>query len=131
MEGSGRAQIQHEIRQAISALQLAQEILTGLTESDSSTTITLIQERASAMGAWLTGAELGAVSRFLGGESPEEIANEQGLSARTVDNQIRSGCRKLGFRDRREMKGWWTAASGYILTNPPQYRQERNGEETA
>ena len=90
-----------------------------MTESYSGTTITLIEERASATGARLTRAELGAVSRFLGGESPEEIADEQGLSSRTVDNQIRLGCRKLGFGDRREMRGWWLAASGYILTNPP------------
>ena len=107
-----------EIRHAISALQLAQEILSGLAGSDEDSTRALLRERASAQGAWLTRAELDAVSRFLEGEAPEEIAAGRDMSARTVANQIRSGCRKLGFGDRREMKGWWGAASGYILTRP-------------
>ena len=57
----------------------------------------LLRERASALGVWLTGAELDAVTRFLEGESLEEIAAGRELSARTVSNQIRSGCRRLGF----------------------------------
>ena len=119
MEGSGRAEIQEEIRRAISALRLAQEILTGLTGSEEGSMQALLRERASALGSRLTRAELDATSRFLEGGTPEDIALERGLSARTVSNQIRSGCRKLGFRDRRELRGWWTAASGYILTGPP------------
>ena len=113
-------EVQREIRRAISALQLAQEILSGLAGSDEDATRALLRERASALGSWLTRAELDAVSRFLEGESPEDIAGEHGLSARTVGNQIRSGCRRLGFSDRRELRGWWAAASGYILTRPPQ-----------
>ena len=121
MDNYDSPEVQREIRRAISALQLAQEILAGLTESDSSTTTALLRERASALGAWLTRAELDAVSRFLEGRSPGEIAEERGLSARTISNQIRSGCRKLGFGDRRELRGWWSAASGYILTRPPEH----------
>ena len=120
MEDTGRPEVQREIRRAISALQLAQEILSGLAESDEDSTQTLLVERSSALGSWLTRAELEAVSRFLEGETSEEIAGDRGLSARTVSNQIRSGCRRLGFSDRRELRGWWTAASGYILTRPPQ-----------
>ncbi len=130
MDNYDSPEVQREIRRAISALQLAQEILAGLTESDSSTTTALLRERASALGAWLTRAELDAVSRFLEGRSPGEIAEERGLSARTISNQIRSGCRKLGFGDRRELRGWWSAASGYILTRPPQDGLGRNSEET-
>ena len=114
-------EVQREIRRAISALQLAQEILAGLTESDSGTTMALLRERSAALGIWLTRAELDAVFRFLEGQPPGEIAEERGSSARTVSNQIRSGCRKLGFGDRRELKGWWSAASGYILTRPPEH----------
>ena len=78
-----------------------------------------------------TRAELDTVSRFLEGETPAEIAGGRDLSARTVSNQIRSGCRRLGFSDRREIRGWWAAASGYILTGPRRDMQERNDEETA
>ena len=80
----------------------------------------LLRERARVLGSRLTRVELEVVSKFLGGLSPEGIAGERGLSARTVSNQIRSGCCKLGFRDRREMRGWLSAASGYILTRPPE-----------
>ena len=120
MEDTGRPETQREIRRAISALRLAQEILSGLAGSDEDATRALLRERASALGSPLTRAELDAVSRFLEGEAPEEIAAGRDLSARTVSNQIRSGCRRLGFSDRRELRGWWSAASGYILTGPPQ-----------
>ena len=120
MENYDSPDVQHEIRRAISALRLAQEILTALTESDAGTTPSLLQERSAAQGTWLTRAELDAVSGFLEGHLPGEIAEQKGLSARTVDNQIRSGCRKLGFADRRELKGWWAAVGGYILTQPPE-----------
>ena len=121
-DGAFDSDIQQSIRDAISALQLAQEILASLTPSGEDSTRALLMERASAIGVRLTRAELDSVSRFLAGESPVEIAEERGLSARTVSNQIRVGCRKLGFSDRRELKGWWSAASGYILTRPPQQR---------
>ena len=130
MEGSGRAEIQEEIRRAISALRLAQEILTGLTGSEEDSMQALLRERASALGSRLTRAELDATSRFLEGGTPEDIALERGLSARTVSNQIRSGSRKLGFGDRRELSGWWTAASGYILTSPRSTKSEGDWEET-
>ncbi len=119
LEDSGGPDIQREIRRAISAIQLAQEILVGLSASDDGSTQTLLRERSSALGTWLTRSELEVISRFLEGQLPEEIAEERGLSERTIGNQIRSGCRKLGFGDRRELKGWWAAASGYILTRPP------------
>ena len=131
LEDSGRPEVQREIRRAISALQLAQEILSGLAGSDEDATRALLRERASALGSWLTRAEMDAVSRFLEGETPGEITAGRDLSARTVSNQIRSGCRKLGFSDRRELRGWWAAASGYILTSPRRDVQERNDEETA
>lgn len=129
LEGLDRTVIQPEIRRAIWALRLAQEILTGLTKSNGGTTMALLSERATALGVMLTRAELDAVTRFLEGESPEEIADERGLSPRTVSNQTRTGCRRLGFTDRRELKGWWTAASGYILTRPPELDTEGIGEE--
>ena len=120
MEDSEDAEIQEGIRRAILALQLAQEILAWLTAPEDCSIQPLLRERARVLGSWLTRAELEVVSKFLGGLSPEAIAEERGLSARTVSNQIRSGCRRLGFRDRREMKGWLSAASGYILTRPPE-----------
>ena len=119
MEDTGGPETRRKIRRAMSALQLAQEILSGLAGSDEDATRALLRERASALSSWLTRAEMDAVSRFLGGETPEEIAGGRDLSARTLSNQIRSGCRRLGFSDRRELRGWWAAASGCILTKPP------------
>ena len=123
MEDTGRS----EVRRAISALQLAQEILAGLAGSEEDSTQDLLSERATALGSRLTRAELDALLRFLEGASPEEIAEERGLSARTVSNQIRSGCRRLGFGDRRELKGWSHAARGYILTRPPETYASEQG----
>ena len=120
LENLGRQEVRQEIRRAIAALQLAQEILTGLAGADGGRTTGLLRERASALGTGLTRAELDSVSRFLEGQPPEDIAEERGLSSRTVSNQIRSGCRKLEFGDRRELKGWWAAARGFILTKPPE-----------
>ena len=120
LEDSEDAEIQEGIRWAILALQLAQEILAGLTVPEHSSIQPLLRERARVLGGGLSRAELEVVSKFLGGQSPEAIAEERGLSARTVSNQIRSGCRRLGFRDRRELKGWVSGASGYILTRPPE-----------
>ena len=61
----------------------------------------------------MTRAELEAVSVFL-----VEIAVKRVLSAGTVSNQIRSGCSRPSFGERRELKSWWTAASGYIWPLP-------------
>ena len=70
MEGAGRLEaatgldIQEEIRRAMSALQLAQEILSRLATTDSSMR-TLLQERAEALGSRLTTVELAIVARYL------------------------------------------------------------------
>ena len=118
MEDTDSQDIQEEIRRAMSALRLAHEILARLATTDGSMR-RLLRERAEALGSRLTAVELAVVARFLEGESPEAIAQERGLSARTIDNQIRSGCHKLGFGDRREMKGWSAAVRGFILTRYP------------
>ena len=122
LEDAKATDIRGQIHQAILALQVAQEILAGLTLSEESSIQPLLRERASALGAWLTRAELDAISRYVDGQSPAEIAEERGLSERTISNQIRAGCRKLGFDDRRELKGWSVAARGFILTEPPEDR---------
>ena len=64
------------------------------------------------------------MARFVEGQPPGEIAEDRGLSERTVDNQLRVGCHKLGFRDRREMKGWAAAANQFLLSQPPGYRMK-------
>lgn len=68
MENHGEPEVRREIRRAISALQLAQEILAGLTGSEEGSTEALLGERASVLGARLTRAEL----------DPEERAEERG-----------------------------------------------------
>ena len=71
-----------------------------------------------ADGNRLTRTELEVISRFIRGQSPEAIAEERGLSERTINNQLSTGCHKLGFGDRCELKGWGTAVSGFVLTQP-------------
>ena len=108
-----------EIRRALRKVQEAQEILAGLAASDEITVEDVLLDRADAFGASLTDTELEVMSRFVEGQAPETIAEERSLSERTVDNQLRSAGRKLGFRDRREMRGWSAAISRLILTRQP------------
>jgi DNA-binding CsgD family transcriptional regulator len=77
-----------------------------------------LQDRAKALGGNLTRTELEVISKFIEGRSPETIAEERGLSERTISNQLRTGCHKLGFSDRRELKGWAIAVTGFLLTQP-------------
>ena len=72
----------------------------------------LLRARAEALGNRLTDSELEVMAGFISGQSPESIAEERGLSERTISNQLRTGCHKLGFSDRRELKGWGTAVRG-------------------
>ena len=118
MEDTYRRNVEEEIRRAMSAIQLAQEILARLATTDGSMQ-RLLQERAEALGSRLTTMEMSAVVEYLEGESPEAIAEARGLSVRTISNQIGAGCHKLGFRDRREMRGWSAAVRGFIFTQPP------------
>ena len=72
----------------------------------------------SACGNRLTETELQVILRFIRGQLPKEIAAERELSERTIKNQLRSGCHKLGFGDRRELKGRGIAVGGFMLTEP-------------
>ena len=71
LEDSEDAEIQEGIRWAILALQLAQEILAGLTVPEDSSIQRLLRERARVLGSWLTRAELEVVSNFLGDCPPK------------------------------------------------------------
>ena len=112
--------IQREVRRALAKVQEAQEILSGLIEPDESSIEELLLDRADELGSRLTRTELEVMSKFIEGQSTETIAEERGLSARTIGNQLRAGCHKLGFRDRREMKGWIAAVRQFRLTQPPE-----------
>ena len=112
--------IQREVRRALAKVQEAQEILSGLIEPDESSIEELLLDRADELGSRLTRTELEVMSKFVEGQSPETIAEEKGLSERTIGNQLRAGCHKLGFRDRREMKGWIAAVRQFRLTQPPE-----------
>ena len=109
---------QREIRRAIVKVREAQEILSGLMVSQDDSIEELLQDRADAQGSRLTITELEVTSRFIEGQSPEMIAEQRGLSERTISNQLRTGCHKLGFSDRRELKGWAAAVNRFILTQP-------------
>lgn len=109
MEAEEGRDAQEEIRRAISALRMAQEILSRLVVTGSDSMGVLLEERAEALGNRLTHSELAVLTEYVKGNSPEAIAKERGLSSRTISNQIRSGCHKLGFSDRRELRGWSVA----------------------
>ena len=110
-EESG-ADVQREIRRAIAKIRVAHEILVGLDLSSVDSIVDLLKSRAEALGNRLTDSELEVMAGFISGRSPESLAEERGLSERTISNQLRTGCHKLGFRDRRELKGWGTAIRG-------------------
>ncbi len=110
--------IQKEIRRAIAKLRVAQEILAQLSSSDDDSLEEILQSRADALGNRLTRAELEVMVGFIRGLSAKQIAKRRELSERTISNQLRTGCHKLGFTDRRELKGWATAVSGTSLPDP-------------
>ena len=105
--------VERELGRALAKLREAQEILSGLMEVQDDSVEGLLRARADALDVRLTRAESEAVTGYAKGQTPEEIAQRKGLSARTVGNQLRAGCQKLGFRDRRELKGWAMAAGGW------------------
>ena len=110
--------VQSEIRRAVARIRIAHEILARLVESDDDSIRELLRSRAESLGARLTETELEVISLFIGGRSPASIAEDRGLAEKTVSNQLRTGYQKLGFSDRRELKGWGTAVSGFILSEP-------------
>ena len=112
--------VQREIRRAIAKILVAHEILIGLDLSSDDSIMDLLRSRAEALGNRLTDSELEVMVGFIGGQAPESIAEERGLSERTISNQLRTGCHKLGFQDRRELKGWGTAIRGLSLGEPPE-----------
>lgn len=113
--------IQKEMRRAIAKLRATHEILASLTVShdDSDSIEELLQDRADELGAKLTRTELEVIAMFIEGHSTEAIAEERGISARTIGNQLRTGCHKLGFNDRRELIGWCAAVRTFVLIQPP------------
>ena len=112
-------EVQSEIRRAMARIRVAHEILARLVESDDDSIRELLCSRAESLGSRLTETELEVNSQFVGGRSPASIAEDRGLTEKTIGNQLRTGYRKLGFSDRRELKGWGTAISGFIVANPP------------
>ena len=112
---SGDVDNQREIRRALAKVREAAKILSGLIEPDEKSIEELLLDRADELGSRLTRTELEVLSKFVRGQSAEMIAEEKGLSERTVGNQLRAGCHKLGFGDRREMKGWMAAVSQFRL----------------
>ncbi len=101
-------------------IRAAHEILAKLTVTQDDSIRELLRGRAESLGTRLTEAELEVMSRFVVGQSPDSIAEERQLTERTISNQLRTGFHKLGFSDRRELKGWGTAVSGFILAEPPE-----------
>ena len=112
-------EFQREIRRAIAKVREAHEILSSVMVSQDNSIEELLQDKANALGGNLTRTELEVISKFIEGQAPKSIAEERGLSERTISNQLRTGCHKLGFSHRRELRGWAVALSGILLTQPP------------
>lgn len=118
-DNSSYVDMQREIRRAVGKVREVHEILSGLVVSHDNSIQELLSERADALGSKLTRTELQVISLFVDGQSPETIAEEKGLSERTISNQLRTGCHKLGFSDRRELKGWAVAVRSLVRAQPP------------
>ena len=70
----------------------------------------LLASRAERFGGRLTDAELAVLTRYAEGESVDDIAEGRSVSKRTINNQISTAVRKLGFIDRRELTGYLKGA---------------------
>ena len=105
----------------MSALDLAQETLVGHDRIGR-------RRNSAAAGAgassWWLAHESGAGGHIEISWGRVARGDSGGLSARTIGNQIRLVCRKLGFGDRRELKGRRAAARGYIFARPPEERTQ-------
>ena len=112
--------VEKEIGRALARLQEAQEILSALMVTQDDSVEELLRARAYAHGGRLTRAESEVVTTYVKGQTPDEIAQRKGRSARTVGNQLRSGCRKLGFRNRSELKGWAMAVGEFRAAREPE-----------
>ena len=66
----------------------------------------LLAARAERFGGSLTDAEAVVLTRFAEGEEVDGIAEFRGVKRRTIENQLSTAVQKLGFRDRRELKGY-------------------------
>lgn len=66
----------------------------------------LLAARAERFGGSLTDAEAVVLTRFAEGEEVDGIAEFRGVKKRTIQNQLSAAVQKLGFRDRRELKGY-------------------------
>ena len=117
-DGFSYVDMQREIRRAVGKVREVHEILSGLVVPHDNSIQELLRERADALGSRLTRAELQVISIFVDGQSPKTIAEERGLSERTISNQLRTGCHKLGFSDRRELKGWAVAVRKFLRDQP-------------
>ena len=113
-------EVEREIRRALAKLQEAQEILSGLIVTQDDSVEELLRARANAHGGRLTRAELEVATMFAKGQTPDEIAQQKGRSVRTIANQLRTGCQKLGFGDRRELKGWAMAMGEFRAAREPE-----------
>lgn len=66
----------------------------------------LLAARAERFGGSLTDAETAVLTRYAEGETVESIAESRRVRKRTVENQLSTAIQKLGFSDRRELKGY-------------------------
>ena len=66
----------------------------------------LLENRAERFGGRLTDAETEVLTRYAEGETVDSIAESRRISKRTVENQLSAAVRKLGFADRRELRGY-------------------------
>ena len=71
----------------------------------------LLKNRAERLGSRLTDAETVVLTRYAEGETVGSIAESRGITKRTVENQLSAATRKLGFSDRRELRGYIKGAT--------------------
>ena len=100
-----------EIRRAVGMIRTGLDILLRRFDDGEPIPVAdLLASRAERFGDRLTDAELYVLTRFAAGESVDEIAQSRVVSKRTINNQISTAVRKLGFADRRELTGYLKGA---------------------
>ena len=100
-----------ETRRAVGMIRAGLEILLSrIDDGEPIPTADLLASRAERFRARLTDAEFVVLTQYAEGESVDEIAESRGIRRRTVDNQLSTAVRKLGFMDRREMTGYLNGA---------------------
>ena len=111
--GDGDRERDEEIRKAVGMIRAGLDILLSRFDDGEPIPVSdLLAARAERFGGSLTDAEAAVLTRYAEGETVEAIAESRRVRKRTVENQLSTAIQKLGFSDRRELKGYLEGVRG-------------------